>query len=223
MTEILSKVIASLGFIPSDIIKKKHGSSPEISNEQFILAILEHESLPELAKSLNIGEQTANRIISKIFIPIFGKRTGGGDSWKLALLNNAELKYCSYCSNILPHSSFTKDTHTFDGLDKKCKQCKSDSNAQFYEKNKDSYHKTYIEEHRAEYVARNAQRRAAKQRATPAWANIEKIKEIYKSCPEGYHVDHEYPLISDWVCGLHVHENLRHLTAEENMRKGNRR
>ena len=223
MTEILSKVIDSLGFIPTDIIKKKHGNSPEITNKEFILAILETSSIPELAKSLNIGEQTANRIISKVFIPLFGKRTGGGDSWKLVLLTNAELKKCSSCGEILPHESFSKDTYNFDGLDVKCKYCKSQANAEFYQKNKDIYHKQYIESHREEYVARNASRRAAKLRATPAWANLEKIKKIYTTCPEGYHVDHEYPLISDWVCGLHVHENLQHLTAEENMRKGNRR
>lgn len=223
MTEILSKVIESLGFCPTDIIKKRHGNSREISNKEFISAVLETESIPELSKYLNIGEQTANRIINRVFIPLLGKRTGGGDSWKLALLNNAELKYCSACNKILSHNYFSKDSNTFDGLDRKCKHCKSKINADFYEKNKDIYHKNYVEEHRSDYNARNALRRAAKLQATPIWADLEKIKEIYATCPEGYHVDHEYPLISDWVCGLHVHQNLQHLTAEENLRKGNRR
>lgn len=168
MTEILSKVIDSLGFVPTEIIKKKRGNSPEITNKEFILAILETNSIPELAKSLNIGEQTANRIIAKVFVPLFGKRTGGGDSWKLALLNNAELKKCSSCSNILEHEYFTKHINSFDGLDNVCRSCKSLKNAAYYNDNKDRYHKPYIDQHREEYNARNASRRAAKLRATPA-------------------------------------------------------
>ena len=223
MTEILSKVINSLGLSPADIIKKKHGNSPEITAEQFVYAILNTESMPEAALVLNIGEQTINRVVAKSLVPFFGKRTGGGDSWKLVLLSNAELKYCNTCRLILAHSSFTKDKSMFDGLDSSCSDCKRTINKKYYDNNKDTYHKVYIEEHRAEYVARNAYRRAAKVQATPKWADLGKIKEIYNTCPKGSHVDHEYPLISDWVCGLHVHENLRHLKAEENMRKGNRR
>lgn len=223
MTEFLSKVISSLGWVPEDLIKKKHGSSREISNKEFVDAILNTDSVPDLAIKLGVGEQTANRIIAKHLIPLFGKRTGGGDSWKLALLNNAALKRCVKCSEILDHECFSKDKHNFDGLDSYCRTCKSTINASFYDTNKDRYHKKYIDEHRAEYNARNALRRAIQLKATPSWVDLEKIREIYKTCPEGHHVDHEYPLISDWVCGLHVHENLRHLTAEENMRKGNRR
>lgn len=223
MTEILSKVIESLGWNPAGIIKKKHGDSPEITNKEFIQGILQTESVPKLALLLNIGEQTANRIIAKVLIPIFGKRTGGGDTWKLTLLTNAELKICSTCRGCLNHSEFTKDSNSFDMLDSNCKRCKSSKNAIYYSDNKDSYHKPYIEQHRAEYNARNAKRRATKLQATTSWSNLAAIKQIYINCPEGHHVDHIYPLISDWVCGLHVEENLQYLSAEENMRKGNRR
>lgn len=68
----------------------------------------------------------------------------------------------------------------------------------------------------------NSKRRANKIRATPSWANLEKIKEIYKNCPEGYHVDHIYPLRSEYVCGLHVENNLQYLTAKENIEKSNK-
>jgi len=67
-----------------------------------------------------------------------------------------------------------------------------------------------------------AKRRANKIMATPSWANLEKIKEIYKNCPEGYHVDHIYPLRSKYVCGLHVENNLQYLPAKENCSKGNK-
>jgi len=69
---------------------------------------------------------------------------------------------------------------------------------------------------------RQAKRRADKLNATPKWANLEKIKEIYKNCPKGYHVDHYFPLQGENVCGLHVENNLQYLTARQNISKGNK-
>lgn len=71
--------------------------------------------------------------------------------------------------------------------------------------------------------AYNAKRRATKLQAIPKWVNLGNVTKVYKNCPDGYQVDHFYPLISDWVCGLHVAENLRYLTPEENQKKSNRR
>ena len=65
-------------------------------------------------------------------------------------------------------------------------------------------------------------RQANKIKATPKWANLEKIKEIYLNCPSGYHVDHITPLTNKNVCGLHVESNLQYLTAKENMKKSNK-
>lgn len=67
-----------------------------------------------------------------------------------------------------------------------------------------------------------ATRRARKKSQTPAWANLKEIARIYRECPEGYHVDHIYPLKSPVMCGLHVENNLQYLPALDNMRKGNR-
>lgn len=66
-------------------------------------------------------------------------------------------------------------------------------------------------------------RRALKIKATPAWANKERIKQIYMDARRlGLVVDHIIPLKSEYVCGLHVENNLQLLTAEENARKGNK-
>lgn len=72
-------------------------------------------------------------------------------------------------------------------------------------------------------------RKRAKASATPSWANIELIREIYRLCQEitsetglQHHVDHLVPLKSDFVCGLHVEHNLRIVPATENLRKHNR-
>lgn len=89
--------------------------------------------------------------------------------------------------------------------------------------------KAYYEANRPLYYAKNAQRKASKKKATPAWADLEAIKGIYLLAAinrEGgfdLHVDHIVPLQSDIVCGLHCEANLQLMRASDNISKGNRR
>ena len=62
-----------------------------------------------------------------------------------------------------------------------------------------------------------ALRRARIKQQTPPWVDLEKIKEIYLTCPDGYDIDHKHPLSKG---GLHVPWNLQHLPATENKIKG---
>ena len=71
-------------------------------------------------------------------------------------------------------------------------------------------------------IAYVAKRRSLKLNASPKFANIDKIKEIYKNCPKGYHVDHIIPLNNKLVCGLHVEWNLQYLPSKENLSKSNK-
>ena len=64
--------------------------------------------------------------------------------------------------------------------------------------------------------------RASKLQRTPAWADLEAIKQFYLNCPKGYHVDHDVPLQGVNISGLHVLNNLVYLTAEDNLKKGNK-
>ena len=75
---------------------------------------------------------------------------------------------------------------------------------------------------KAKMNAKTNKRRAAKLNAIVAWTNLEKIKEIYKNCPKGYHVDHIVPLQGKNVCGFHVENNLQYLIASKNISKGNK-
>lgn len=71
----------------------------------------------------------------------------------------------------------------------------------------------------------NAESKAAKIQAAPSWLTGDQRAEmlrIYENRPEGCHVDHIVPLRGKDVCGLHVPWNLAYLTAEDNIKKGNR-
>ena len=93
-----------------------------------------------------------------------------------------------------------------------------EENPEQFKKTRDACHK------KKPWIKRSAAtfRKLRIKRATPAWANLGAIKEFYKNKPDGHHVDHIIPLQGKDVCGLHVLENLQYLTAEENLRKGNR-
>jgi preprotein translocase subunit SecA len=99
------------------------------------------------------------------------------------------------------------------------------SNRLYKLNNKDKskeYQKEYNLNNRNLLNAREAKRRAIKLNATPRFADLKKIKEIYRNCPKGYQVDHIIPLTSKLVCGLHVHWNLQYLTAHDNRTKSNK-
>lgn len=69
---------------------------------------------------------------------------------------------------------------------------------------------------------KNSQRRARCARATPGWADMESIKDVYMEAKYmQMHVDHIVPLNHPLVCGLHVWENLQLLYPEVNLRKNN--
>lgn len=65
--------------------------------------------------------------------------------------------------------------------------------------------------------------RAAKKQRTPSWADMEKIKQIYREARKlGLTVDHIIPLQGVYVSGFHVETNLRMITQRENDIKSNK-
>ena len=91
----------------------------------------------------------------------------------------------------------------------------------------------YLQEYRRGNKARvnvsTASRRAKLLLATPPFCNVVAVLGIYKQAEvltietgRKHHVDHIVPLRSKLVCGLHWEGNLQIITAEENLRKGNR-
>ena len=79
-----------------------------------------------------------------------------------------------------------------------------------------------------EILANNAKRRADKLSATPQWANLVRIAEIYaeaqrltRESGEKHVVDHVIPLANKFVCGMHVETNLRVVPYGVNAATGN--
>ena len=101
-------------------------------------------------------------------------------------------------------------------------------NPDFCEKMK-QYQVNYKRANKHRTVMWEANRRAMLLKATPSWGNQDLVLQIYEKSAQltketgiQHHVDHIVPLINNMVCGLHTEHNLQIITAESNLRKGNR-
>lgn len=130
------------------------------------------------------------------------------------VLGLVDMKYCAKCDRILELEEFSNNSVKLDAKATYCKSCMKNI--------QDNYYPTYYADNRHKYAETRIKYRLARKQATPKWADLDKIKQIYSNCPEGYHVDHYYPLQGDTVCGLHVPENLQYLLATENISKSNK-
>jgi hypothetical protein len=105
---------------------------------------------------------------------------------------------------------------------------------EWYDNNKEhvaEQKKKWRTDNKATVNASNAKRRAMRSQATPAWADLEKIKAMYNVAQYfdwisggfvKHHVDHIVPLRGKNVCGLHVENNLQILIDKDNLRKSNK-
>lgn len=90
------------------------------------------------------------------------------------------------------------------------------------------YRKVHYAQNKAKVFEYSVRRARTKKQQTPVWANLVEMRRIYAQCIElntaagyiAYHVDHVVPLRGKLVSGLHVQDNLRIVSAKENLKKG---
>jgi hypothetical protein len=147
---------------------------------------------------------------------------------------DSETKFCSNCQTVKNKLQFSFDKTRQDGHSPWCKICFSKKSKEHRstnkykktrEKNREKKRKTdrmYYQKNKEVFFEYAAKKRALKRQAVPKWYEHEKVKRVYlEARKRGWHVDHIVPLVSDKVCGLHVHDNLQILYPQLNRIKNN--
>ena len=203
--DVISSFFKNLNINPKTIAKRAYQNSPAILFEELIDTIYICEGKVEkICSILRINKNTYYDNMKRLF-PERAVKT-----WKAFIFFHSDYKYCPKCDTIKLKSDFPSNRSTADELAEYCKPCRKEVKHEHYINNKSSY------------IATATTRKLSLINRTPPWANLKLIKQFYKECPKGYHVDHIIPLNGYNVCGLHVIDNLQYLTAEQNLSKGNK-
>jgi hypothetical protein len=197
----------------------------DFTTYDLILCLSEFDTIKEVAKFLGTTDNTIEHIVERKIRPCFYNKKPRTKTWKAYFLYIFGLKACPRCGEIKDTFEFSVCVSKASGYMSWCKVCDGERVATYKENNpsrvKESSKRQYAN-NKAYYLAKTAAYRANKVLATPNWADLYKVKEIYMNCPDNMHVDHVYPLNSSWVCGLHNEFNLQYLSPEDNLKKSNK-
>lgn len=185
----------------SDIVKKKHGKTPEITFGYICDLIYTFSTLTEVCKELDISAKTLRNVLASTFPELAGNK---GTVWRVELLAKINYRKCNQCKKDKVISEFYNSISSKEGKSWHCKDCAKNLNK-------------LQRELKPEIIkASNRKRKAVLKGAFDSEADLDLIKSIYKNCPEGYHVDHIIPISKG---GLHHENNLCYLPASLNLQK----
>lgn len=191
----------------------------KITYGDLIHSLLEYRSMKACAEHIGVSERTLERILPLSLGILLKKDSKNSTKWNFLLLALIDIRPCWSCNQ---YKSISTEWYYNDRVC--CISCQNSNKREHRNKFPEVYsersHIHYIN-NKHDYILRSSKRRNLLKIATPKWADIDKIKEIYSSCPKGYHVDHIIPLQGELVCGLHVENNLQHLPAKDNLTKSN--
>lgn len=199
--DLAYQICIELHVCPEQLLKRKIRGLQGYTTYDLVSALITTNSMVEAAAKLGYSDNPIKQSVSEVFSDKLSGRAkefgsgGAVPSWRHTLLAIIDHKYCSGCNSNLPYTRYPKTCTRTNGINSLCKPC-SVVHAKQY--------KYYL-----------------KQR-TPVWSDLSAIRDIYNKCPEGCHVDHDIPLRGELVSGLHVPSNLKYLTKEDNLAKGNR-
>lgn len=195
---LLAEILEFLNVPEILLSRQKHGS--KVTYKTLLMAIVNDAKVSLKESMASEASPAAIANLTKVLFPDRPRTTSRVSSWLLE--HYLELLYCNNCDTLLSKDTFNKNKGRFNGYNDYCKVCQQKGTTETQ-------------------AARQSSYRAAKLDRTVAWANIDSIKEIYKNCPTGHHVDHIVPLQGKLVSGLHVENNLQYLLAKENCSKSN--
>lgn len=139
------------------------------------------------------------------------------------------MKQCNICKIEKELSEFSPRQERPCGIENRCKPCNAKRALSNYYKKHAQYKESMRIRANKRYHAdpslakfHATMRKAHVKRATPIWADKKALREFYRACPTGYHVDHIIPLRGKHISGLHTIGNLQYLPAKENLTKHNK-
>lgn len=189
---------------PLHLVKRKRGHIPDITFEDLCHSIYELGTVVSICEHFGgISHKTLTPILVKSF-PDIGAVKDRSTVWRVELLLKLGYRRCTVCKIEKLINDFYSNITVKSGKSYVCKDCASKLTKQ-YRTDKPEVTR-----------ASNAKRKAILKGAKLNGANLDIIKRIYQECPEGYHVDHIYPLSKG---GEHNENNLCYLPAILNMQK----